>query len=195
LIHHTLINALYPLWIIGLNQDTKTSGGMAGLTFMFKESPGTRQYNSADNANIGHTQNDISKFLDPGGDLCSTVKNAAVAVLKRIDNGTTDYGPRINAKAFLLSPRELNRNNSESGMGVGVNGDELYLFLDKNGIVDSKEALKEWGLAKQYWLRGFISASGQPNGFLVGLCDSQGNAYYGQSYMTANQGYLPAFCL
>ena len=161
---------------------------------MFKESPGKRQYNSSNNANIGHIQNDISKFLDPGGDLCPTVKSAAVAVIKRISN-MDNYGSPIVAKAFLLSPEELSRKNSESGKGVGANGDELYLFLNTNGIVDSKEALKEWGLAKQYWLRGFVPAGNQVNGFLVGTCDDQGNAYYGQPYMTANQGYLPAFCL
>ena len=162
---------------------------------MFKESPGKRQYNSSNNANIGHIQNDISKFLDPGGDLCPTVKSAAVSVLKRIDNNTTDYTVAISAKAFLLSPKELNRGNSESGMGVGANGDELYLFLDKNGIVDSKAALIKWGLAKHCWLRGFVSAANQTNGYLVGLCDSQGYAYYGHPQMTAWCDYLPAFCL
>ena len=162
---------------------------------MFKVSPGVRQYNSSNTSNIGHTQNDISKFLDPGGDLCPTVKSAAVSVLKRIDNNTTDYTVAISAKAFLLSPKELNRGNSESGMGVGANGDELYLFLDKNGIVDSKAALIKWGLAKHCWLRGFVSAANQTNGYLVGLCDSQGYAYYGHPQMTAWCDYLPAFCL
>ena len=202
------INALYPLRIIGLNQDTRSDGqGMAGLTFMFKNPVLRSTYvASGENANFGWSESSICKGISAGGALAPSVKEKAIAVRKHALNASNTV-PNIlttNDTCFILSIFELGGDwspayggNTGSGLlGVGKDRNELYLHFQSLGMkigiggAYNLSLLKSMGLSGN-WLRDRIVLDST---ILIGNVRDSGEIW-GAPGGEAQQAFTPCFCL
>lgn len=171
-------NALYPLRIIGLNQDHKTSGGMAGLTFLFNSSMTTLRNTVSPSVaveNCNWLQCNARSYLSSGDGwtrLASSVQTAITPVSKVTSDrsGITNSDDRL----FLISKEEY--IESAENFGVGKNRDQHYVAFEFTGT----------GLPTGSWLRNiqglggpwYVSSSGSPGG----------------GRWTDNRTIFPAFC-
>ena len=196
------INALYPLRIIGLNQDTRSDGqGMAGLTFMFTEPMaknvpfGELSYSWVEpNAPIPYN------WKETGGDLAQSVKDKLVTVNKQWMNQGRgiNYAATSTAKCFLLSGYELGRNidGGKGVLGVGKNKDEMYLHFDSLGIApggtNNSRIIQSFNLG-ECWLRDRVGKDASNIAFMISFVDSTGN--FGDQHSNHTRNMVPCFCL
>ncbi len=139
------INALYPLRIIGLNQDEKASGGMAGLTFVFTTPMTTKQ--SSGGGSWPATV--VGSYLAADGinNLAVNVKNAIVPVKKRSvateQYGTGNYKDSTDS-LFVLSRGEIGQtyaDTADARLGLGPNKDQIYLAAAAMGELSFRQKL------------------------------------------------------
>lgn len=118
----TLGGVSYPVQIIGLNHDTKTDGGIAGITFQLVDCLNTiYQMNSSD-TNVGGWKSSamrsrMSEFLGQlDEDLQSVIK--PVKKLTSIGNNSSAI-ETVSDKLFLLSEIEIFGSTTYSFAGEG----------------------------------------------------------------------------
>lgn len=190
------INALYPLRIIGLNQDKKVSGGMAGLTFMFTKST-TETYKFKEDSDKSYSiyGTTLGKFLASGGALCDSVKAVAVTVNKQ-QLETKNYTAGYDAKCFPLSVNELGYSPSNSaakpGPLVGKNGDEMYLNFAAAGVSagGGANSPRPLGLPDQH-LRDLGTSSSSSDYRAYNIYGGS----IGEGYLSVARPIAPCFCL
>lgn len=118
MIHHTLINALYPLWIIGFNQDEKTwsNSQLAGLIFQFKDCIANGVYGDADTIrNGGWTASSArSESLHVSGSIYNSFPNIVKASIIQVDKSYAVGGAISTINDFLFYPslKEMLRSRS-----------------------------------------------------------------------------------
>ena len=193
-------NALYPLRIIGLNQDTRSDGqGMAGLTFMFMRPPVMNS--NFGSAGQGWTESSITNKLREGGDLNSSVKNKLVQVRKsRLDRGSTAATTAVsNDKCFILSRYELGANISGGSgvLGVGSDRSELYLHFESLGMRPGGHnagaaVIRNLGLANA-WLRDRVDPV--EGTYTIAMVVNEGYLDYAQYGHSQVHNFVPCFCL
>ncbi|WP_251213430.1 hypothetical protein, partial [Adlercreutzia murintestinalis] len=201
-------NALYPLRIIGLNQDTRSDGqGMAGLTFMFMKPVLRSTYvASGENGNFGWSESSICKNISAGGALAPSVKEKAIAVTKRALNANNTVANILTTgdTCFILSMFELGGDwslayggDTGSGiLGVGKDRNELYLHFQSLGMkigaggASNMPLLKSLGLSDN-WLRDRVVLDGN---LRIGYIIETGELW-GAPGGDAQHVFTPCFCL
>ncbi len=138
-------NALYPLRIIGLNQDEKASGGMAGLTFLFATPMTTKQTSGGGS----WPTTVVGSYLAADGinNLAANVKNAIVPVKKR-SVVTEQYGAGkytdTTDSLFVLARGEISQTHADTAdarLGLGPNKDQIYLAATAMGELSFRQRL------------------------------------------------------
>ena len=180
------INALYPLRIIGLNQDQKTSGGAAGLTFQLMTPIGQGAIASNDICT-----NDSSLWINDNNGLISTVNSsvskfssnvqgAIVRVDKRFGIDDAIFGTKA-LSMFSPSAGELISGYAKDGFGAD-DYSQTYLFYQGSTYGDDRLKLgyfyrtrTSMNLEGRYISRVFSTDAG-----------AWGWAYYGYP-----EGYIP----
>lgn len=198
---HLKYNALYPLRIIGLNQDRKADrSGMIGLTFMFAKSI-TETYKFREDSDSSYSiyGTTLGKFLTNGGSLADSVKNK-IANAKKVQLDTKSSISEWDTKCFLLSVNELGYSPSgsirDSVLLVGKNGGEMYLNfavggLTANNTPPTQSVLSSLGI-KDTYLRDLGTAS-QITGLYCAYVQFGGN--FTESYLDVPRTIVPCFCL
>ena len=191
-------NALYPLRIIGLNQDEKASGGMAGLTFLFtqpmKTDTVTYSVGEGQPTTSWETSN-ARTWLNSGQGwtgLPAGVRGAIKQVKKISVRGDMGWGDRstwqiINTvdSVFFLSFKELSTRATVANEPIGVGADktECYLVVAAGAVTNP-----EGDFGGKSWERDYNSQ----NQFTYAFNNSVGAPtwIYGSSPLS----YRPAFC-
>ena len=151
---HLKYNALYPLRIIGLNQDEKASGGMAGLTFLLVKNNGMdgKKVEYMPQTSGNYTQTHLYSCLQESGwywqAFSESVRTNIVSVNKMSAycvraNTTQSYmnfegvsGTASSERLFFLSLPEIYRLPAFDGKGyaLGPSKNEQYLAIAEQGL-------------------------------------------------------------
>ncbi|WP_251213415.1 hypothetical protein [Adlercreutzia murintestinalis] len=193
------INALYPLRIIGLNQDTRADGkGMAGLTFMFRQ-PTSETYRFKDDGDTSSSiyGTTVGRFLREGGALCDSVKNVLVSVQKKQLEASLTGTAGQEMKSFILSLSEIGyavRSDGHiSDLGVGKNRNEIYLGFSSQGYAfgegDKVYARILHDVGATYTRDLFPSGYDFQTGYSVHLISNT------PSFLNISRSIAPSFCL
>ncbi|WP_251213409.1 DUF6273 domain-containing protein, partial [Adlercreutzia murintestinalis] len=210
-------NALYPLRIIGLNQDqafrNNVPDGQLGLTFQFKECITSAEYGAWEVLSQGWGASFLRLRLHADGDIYGafpeTIKKAIEPAVKSYSaNNSTSINVDLmflpSLKELLGSSydslNELNLGQPDSAVsllgneGTGVSRKDGYLFYEsRTSKADLKNALSN---GQQWWLRSVwfksngVEAQGVPN--IVIVADG---GWPGGAGPTAEKGVLPCFCM
>uniref|UniRef100_UPI002042582C hypothetical protein n=1 Tax=Adlercreutzia murintestinalis TaxID=2941325 RepID=UPI002042582C len=135
-------NALYPLRIIGLNQDTRSDGqGMAGLTFMFKNTITTGIFAPLTDSLIwGWYASALKDRMQAGGDIYNNMAASVRSSLVTVRKTTASNGNIIERDHFLFLPslKELlgSRYNEWNDLDLGQSGSAVTL-LGREGVGSS----------------------------------------------------------
>lgn len=196
------INTLYPLRIIGLNQDEKASGGMAGLTFIMPQTDKSLSF--AYQAGTGHITWGSSghalslQMQSIRQQLPTTVQNSIEPVIKKQRSNTNNIASTNNYEnistttdsIFVLSVNEAARNiPAGSLLGVGPNKDESYLHWSNDlSDADKRARLGSVLSISDTWARDSMFAN---TGWVI---SSWRGGYGGGVAITTNCPIAPAFC-
>ena len=194
-------NALYPLRIIGLNQDRKADGsGMAGLTFMFME-PAVRNsvFGELSFSWVEEQAPIPYSWKETGGDLAASVKDALTPVRKQWLNkgSTSNFALGNDAKVFLLSLYEVGTDLKSDGagaLGVGKGLNEVYLHFESLGIApggaNNAQIIKSFNFG-EFWLRDRLEKVGDY--FTIAYINANGMP--GSQHGNHARNMIPCFCL
>lgn len=184
------INALYPLRIIGLNQDEKVSGGMAGLTFQFMQSVGNWVMGKdGSNTNSGgypntYVREQLASLNGWGDPSCANIKAALATVNKYsyTDYQSSSTCPAQGEQLFLLSAIEYGGYaQGDKTDGVGISHNESYLYYGYLGSGATSKRTAAWTrtlyLGNQ-WNYYYFGSSGD----------------IGSQHAANEQPIYPAFC-
>ena len=198
--------------IVGFRHDNKTEGGVAGITFIFKDCVSLHAMNSSASSTGGWEQSEMREYLqdDLLIRLPEELRDNIVAVDKMSNNiGKTDSAKSVTKtsdKLWLPSNTELigemdKEDYAESDQFVvniyNAEGTQYQLFTD-NGVSksDGHEFLKKAyadgsnePVAQTWWIRSSFAVSG---GFMgIG---SEGEPLSGGSAEKV-LGVAPGFCI
>lgn len=217
MIHHTLINALYPLRIIGLNQDQafrdNNPDGQLGLTFQFKECITSAAYGTWETLSQGWVSSSIRLRLHANGDIYDAFPdNIKQAIEPAIKSYSVNNSTSINVDyMFLPSLKELLGSSYDSlaeldygqpgsavsllgNEGTGVSRKDGYLFYESRASrTDLENALAN---GQQWWTRSIwfksngVEVQGVPN-ILINI-DGKWPAGAGPN---VDYGICPCFCM
>lgn len=154
----TANNETLTMEIIGINHDTLSNGGKAGLTFATKNlMANTRSYGIGNNSNSPYTYSGIRTWLE--GDLFDSIQEDVKNNIKNVNKGFSQSrggggGGVVSTKIFLLSQREVTNSDNSAHSGEG---DKVYsAFTDASSRI--KLMNNGSGSAYSWWTRSTASS-------------------------------------
>ena len=178
--------------IVGFYHDKKSSGGKAGITFIFKNPISDEEMNPTETSSGGWKGSDLYSWLWGKGMsmLPSDLREEIVAVEKMTNNaGKTNSVSSVSSTSeslWLFSYAELTGYKDDV---LGAEGTQYKLFAEQG--VKTKAANKVLQKSKEkWWLR-----SPEPTGQGFFCCVSEDGNPSKALNADSHQGVAPGFCL